>query len=234
MRERPIPFSAPMVRAILEGRKTMTRRVKGLEYVNSKPDAWEHVRVGALGYKAKESAQGKFGATFTSYPSALEERVIHVCPTVCPYGQPGDRLWVREAYGIFSTGTGAVNVGYRARLPKDKTLADTDGGLDVIRPEDDPEKWRWANERVDTERWRPSIFMPRWASRINLEIVSVRIERLQNISGCDAQAEGIAAISKYGKEADVTDFSELWDSINAKKYPWSSNPFVWCISFKRG
>lgn len=80
--------------------------------------------------------------------------------------------------------------------------------------------------------WRPSIHMPRWASRITLEITAVRVERLQEISEADVQAEGCTG-SPFGKAADAMLFPTLWDSINAKKHPWESNPWVWVVEFKR-
>jgi len=82
--------------------------------------------------------------------------------------------------------------------------------------------------------WKPSIHMPRRAARIILEVTDVRVERLQDISGKDAAAEGIQSVSKYGQDADVSDFADLWDSINKKRgYSWASNPYVWVVEFKR-
>jgi hypothetical protein len=185
MKEPPILFSAPMVRAILDGRKTQTRRVVKPQPVN------------VLFHKGQ----------WIEAPCDLveNETVLH-----CPYGQPGDRLWVRETWA-HETDFGTFTGGFVYRADGDKR----------------------ERECGPTDRWRPSIHMPRLVSRITLEITDVRVERIKDISGIDAIAEGIQAVSKYGSEADVSDFAELWDKINGKKYPWESNPFVWRIEFKR-
>jgi uncharacterized protein YhfF len=184
MKERGIIFSGPMVRAILNERKSMTRRV-------IRPQAWNYSN------------------------DVLQPRVIYARenendfgdpsrPISCPYGQPGDRLWVRETWFPWPTEAKAI---YRA----------TDESI-IGAPK---------------SGWKPSIFMPRWASRILLEITDVKVERLTNISVDDAKAEGV---SPLGMEGDGrrwrASFRELWDSIN-KKHPWESNPWVWVISFKR-
>ena len=128
-------------------------------------------------------------------------RVIKPQPSVaqnCPYGTPGDHLWVKET---FWTGGDAVN--YRA-----------DGEM--------PEYMR------DVSRWKPSIFMPRKLSRITLEILDVRVERVQDISEEDAKDEG----GLYGAGSYRDGFAVLWDSINGKKHPWESNPWCWVLTFK--
>ena len=163
MKERPIIFSTPMVKAILDGRKTQTRRV-----IKDQPPL---------------SMRDMFK------PKNLK----------CPYGQVGDRLWVRETFKPYNCMGGFA---YKA-----------DGDLSTGFP------------------WKPSIHMPRGASRITLEITESRAERLQDISEEDAKAEGVKccpnAVSDYKHH-----FMILWDSINGKKYPWDSNPWVWVISFK--
>jgi hypothetical protein len=154
-KERGILFSAPMVRAILEGRKTQTRRVVKNQ-------------VRRDGY-------------------------------TCPYGKPGDVLWVRETW----CGDRFNGVGYRA--------TDAQSGP-----------------------WKPSIFMPRWASRITLEITDVQVERVHDINECDIVAEGIPfPTDRYvSYEELLAAFRDLWDSINGKTYPWASNPWVWALTFK--
>ena len=170
MKERPIIFNTEMVKAILEGRKTQTRRV-----IKPQPSGiilvWEH----------------------------------------CPYGQVGDRLWVRETW----------NAGHDGQsLPVFKA------GLsaDLTKELEADELW---------SGWKPSIHMPRWASRITLEITEIRVERLQEITEEDAKAEGCVKQIKDGLIFDsaIHEYSWLWDSLNAK-YPWESNPWVWVISFK--
>lgn len=174
MKGHPILFSAAMVRAILEGEKTQTRRI------------------------ARLNASGRVAWKGHNWHCDDPESRL-----ACPYGQPGDRLWVRE------------------------TWADT--------MSDPPE----AVYRADGERhpssflkWKPSIFMPRWASRITLEVTGVRVERLQEISKADVIAEGIDGLSDIHAGWHQP-YAQLWDSINAKRAPWSSNPLVWVIEFKR-
>ena len=188
MKERPILFSAPMVRALLAGTKTQTRRI-------IKP---QHLAF--------------FNQDAAAMLSDWNERPL-------PYGQPGDRLWVRETFGHFERNQHfkpGCNVYYRA-----------DGNC------------------LELEPWRPSIHMPRWASRITLEITSVRVERLQEISIEDAKAEGAWGPddSIVQKVADYfgTDifsanprkaFQMLWESINGPD-SWAANPWVWAIEFRR-
>lgn len=217
MRERPILFSGPMVRAILEGRKTQTRRV------------------------AKKSVRHPdLGNLYTPGALVLEHEPQHVIERACPYGQPGDRLWVREA---------TIKVedhGYEGPVyvESDEGRACLDGGL---APDPD--------DCVEVEpyelRIRPSIHMPRSYCRIVLEIVSVRVERLQDINDADAQAEGVeghyvedgwywrnyllsdadAAVSPMLTSAEDS-FRSLWESINGAG-TWAANPWVWAVEFRR-
>lgn len=144
----------------------------------------------------------------------------------CPYGVARDRLWVRETWA----GDDCCGFVYRADHPDaDLRRGDLDSGEQSIRA------------------WHPSIFMPRAASRITLEIVSVRAERLQDITDEDARAEGIdpdapiqgningkhGEIHCFGPDRGRNAFALLWDAINSKRAPWSSNPWVWVIAFKR-
>jgi hypothetical protein len=139
---------------------------------------------------------------------------------LCPYGQPGDRLWVRETW---------------------KPMNDLKGGGIPRWGITCGEGCTWKEGCPDQSGpWKPSIFMPRWASRITLEIMDIRVERLQEITEEDALKEGceremVADGSSWGAGLidAVENFEKLWDSINGKKYPWSSNPWVWVISFRR-
>lgn len=172
MKERPILFSGPMVRAILEGRKTQTRRrVKGVD------DLYVGVEDG------KVWQMDEYGDT-------------HDVP--CPFGVPGDRLWVRETWC-----RGRAFVFYRADCPGEG------------KPSEYTDEWN----APFVDRWHPSIHMPRSASRITLEVVSVRVERLADISDADAKAEGYASASEF---------------LGA---PWAvsvgPNPWVWVVEFKR-
>jgi hypothetical protein len=206
--DRPILFSGEMVRALLGGSKTMTRRV-----VKPQPEhgiSW----ITCDGSPAQSDWKLR-DADGDDTDSELR----------CPYGVPGDRLWVRETWGPCAGG-----VVFRA----DGGTACPDGG-----------------------KWKPSIFMPRWASRITLEVVSVRVERLQDISEKDAKAEGLKGLTKDGQLVKYgipdrdglpgTDdvgwpwsewnadpraaYRTLWESINGDG-SWDANPWVWVVGFR--
>lgn len=202
MKERPILFSAPMVRAILEGRKSMTRRV------------------------AKLNVAGRLGRLSNQWHPDIPGAVA-----VCPYGQAGDRLWVREAHTIYATYGQGRSDGQRwgpwGGLP---TTVSPDG-MQIAY-------YREGFDRCDPGRWRPSIHMPRWASRITLEVTGVRVERLQDISTEDALAEGVRVHSDHHKKprdsvySPVQAFRDLWENINDAG-SWDANPWVWVVEFKR-
>lgn len=205
MTERPILFSGEMVRAILENRKTQTRRV-------IKPHrGYECHTVCSPGLAADP------WAVWFHYSETV--RVGHIVE--CPYGQPGDRLWVRETWGYdwFDDGQSVAykNIVYRAD--------------DGAQPRD----------QGDPAPWRPAIFMPRWASRITLEITKVRVERLQQISIRDIYAEGLTIPCLDDNPSTETldaiaigSWRNLWDQINAKRgFGWDKNPWCWVIEFRR-
>lgn len=194
MKERPILFSAPMVRAILDGRKTQTRRAAKVSRVDSHPDQplWKIVTL-------ENGRQG--------WLNAQAEHPHHIT-SLCPYGQPGDRLWVRESWA------------YHPDFPESARRV-------IHRAERGVEH--------DVDRWRPSIHMPRWACRILLEITAVRVERLQDISDDDLSAEGIQEIIDAGVDHDGWPrdaYRALWESINGPG-SWDANPWVWVIEFSR-
>jgi hypothetical protein len=169
MSERPILFSGPMVRALLEGRKTQTRRI-----VKGHPHVLPPLNIG------------------------------------CPYGVPGDRLWVRE------------------------TWHPSDSGPELYAADYD------SKERAGVEAWKPSIHMPRRASRITLEVTDVRVERLQDITEDEARAEGcdgkscpVGNLRAWSASQCRYQFAWLWDEINGSRAAWSDNPYVWAITFRR-
>lgn len=201
MTERPILFSGPMVRAILDGKKTQTRRVIR--------DAW---------WRCLD-------------PEDADDRALAVRQS--PYGQPGDTLWVREtwAQGVF----GPI---WRADWTEDEFTRHTGN-----YPAHPAAAWLSEAQRVcgaDVHKggWRPSIYMRREDSRLTLRVEAVRVERLQEISEADARAEGVDPV-RAGQDADGpiktyrTGFVRGWDSINGKRAPWSSNPWVWVVTFAR-
>lgn len=197
MAKKPILFSGEMVNAILDGRKVMTRRAV-------KPQPPEGFRL--WGRCIDDHA------SWTDHP--LQGEKGDIFRATCPYGKPGDTLWVRETFMIerFPSAPDKPLVHYRA----DNTAAGS----------------AWTAARM----WKPSIFMPRWASRITLRITDVRVERLQEISAADMRAEGIDCL--YENDGSISEhftrqsWVDLWDSINAKRgYGWDANPWVWVVSF---
>lgn len=231
MSERPILFSGAMVRAILEGRKTQTRRL-----VKPQPsEEWlpvvEHY-CPTLVSRAGEEYPGDevFGAS--------DEREGRICP----FGSPGDRLWVRETWGYRCTAWtmsdefDRVQIEYLADLEKveyQRNHGDCSGLPKQRRQRDGEHNCDYGFYLKSYWRqWRPSIFMPRWASRLTLEVKAVRVERLQEISEADAFAEGISGGDWLGDP--VGTYRKLWDSINAKSgHGWNTNPWVWVLEFER-
>jgi hypothetical protein len=187
MRERPILFSAPMVRAILDGTKTQTRRVvkpAPMMVTDHKTAVWEG-------------------------PADSLLKLLDGAGRHCPYGQPGDRLWVREAFAF--------------------CLADKFG------PTPDSVIYRADEGNADWPHgWKPSIHMPRCASRITLEVTAVRVERLNDISEKDAWAEGCEGFDDdvTGGKSGYLEFAELWESINGPG-SWDANPWVWVVEFRK-
>ena len=186
MAEHPIIFSTEMVRAILDGRKTQTRRI----------------------IKPEPNYMKEFGET--------DDNVKHnIAKRVCPYGQVGDTLWVREALYCDEKG-------HFGRYKADNKPVG--GELPLV--------WCWKTKHLSGR------FMPKIQARIFLEITNIRVERVQDISEKDCYAEGITEDEaiKYWHDGPqpVWAFSDLWDSLNAKRgFGWDKNPFVWCIEFKR-
>jgi len=202
MKERPILFSAPMVRALLDGSKTQMRRIV-------KPQPIPNHR-----------GQFKFD-TMTDDEGIESYWYIDPLwgPVRCPYGQPGDRIWVKEAHLYVGPGSGSDLPDYvaEARNPVNHT----------------PDNcwYRADGDDVDVT-WKPSIHMPRWASRITLEIISVRVEQLREISEEDAIAEGVGGNITIAPCFAIERYRHLWESINGKG-SWDANPWVWVVEFKR-
>ncbi|MHB1023314.1 MAG: ASCH domain-containing protein [Acidobacteriaceae bacterium] len=228
MKERPILFSAPMVMAILEGKKTQTRRIWKLP----KWADWDEMEGGE-----------KKGCLIPSDPKL--RGWLYVDEVACPYGRPGDRLWVREAWriGAWDCNTGVIAIDYRADESARRewlNIGYGDGGEEFYRYIDQSIQdcvaagmecdsdggYRWEPGQSPC-RWCPSIHMPRWASRIMLEITVVRVERLGDIGQGDACAEGCPS----GFEP-IGWYRELWEQINGPG-SWALNPWVWVIEFRR-
>ncbi|ELI8151053.1 hypothetical protein RSF04_000049 [Yersinia enterocolitica] len=189
MNEKPILFNAEMVQAILSGRKTQTRRIIKLDHERGMVNPVVRGRNGEI--------------------SSITCRLV---PMLCPLGQPGDQLWVREAFaaGLCTEST----LAYRA----------------THKTEDLEEGWG------ETIKWTPSIHMPRWASRIDLLITGVRVERLQSITIGDICKEVGCGLYDFFPATDgFRVWTELWDSIYGQKEGenWQANPWVWVINFER-
>lgn len=211
VKERPILMSAPMVRAILANTKTQTRRVV----------KWRGLEPGLnLGFSGlRVECLGSNWVLTIPTRTSWENRSS---PMLCPYGHPGDRggnhLWVRETWAA-------------------------PHAFDHLPPRLIPAGARFhyrATEDAGGLRWRPSIFMPRWASRILLEVTEVHVERLQSISEADAKAEG-APDYEEGIDAPPLDktcvwsyrssYLRVWETINGPE-SWDANPWVWAVSFR--
>ncbi|EKI3092227.1 hypothetical protein MLV26_20725 [Escherichia coli] len=185
VKERGMIFNDEMVRAILGGNKTQTRRI-----VEEK---------------------------FYGWAVAAELLAKH-----CPYGQPGDRIWVRETYRVHGKATDVATLVYRASVRNSWTEQTHRVPVEV------------CNKPV-SEKWTPSIHMPRWASRILLEITDVRVERLHDMSEADAKAEGATPATYKITPSEAVyrvGFGDIWRSIYGQDN-WLSNPLVWVIEFKR-
>jgi hypothetical protein len=229
MKERPILFSGPMVKAILDGKKTQTRRiVKPMAGLQSKwlaPDLISDVPHGEIIDGGWQMHHPKAGTTHTAAGITVDEPYDSPLGWIrCPYGKPGDRLWVRETF---------------TPLPGPKAIFYNADNVAIHYMDQSFRKYPVGGPR------KPSIFMPRWACRIFLEITGVRVQRLNDISEEDAKAEGCEAVTTYRyipgeavKEPDyespaLDEFRGLWNQINGKKHPWSSNPWTWVIEFSK-
>lgn len=206
MKERPILFSAPMVRAILDGTKTQTRRLvkpQPMMVTNHTIATWDG-------------------------PSAALQQQLERMGRGFPYGQPGDRLWIREKFQpLLADGVEH----WRADWETGKGYAISYPATDGIK------EWIDADDNIGSG-CKPSIHMPRWASRITLEITGVRVDRLQDISEADAIAEGCpiknpdSFVRGHGAASASGWYSDLWQSINGPG-SWDENPWVWVVEFKR-
>lgn len=225
MKAHPILFSGEMVRAILAGRKTQTRRV--VKAMPGKQAQWlTPSLLNAVRFVSVEE-WGDIGlGVALVHPKGGPLGWIR-----CPYGAPGDRLWVRETWQAVSPDEDwrpleECNIFYRA----------TDEHPGLYDPRTDEPSYVW----------RPSIHMPRWASRLTLEVTGVRVERVRDISNEDAFAEGCTAYPDRGywqqdpmgsvvlADTPRDEFQMLWNAINAKRgYGWDVNPWVWVVEFRR-
>jgi hypothetical protein len=250
MKERPILFSAPMIRAILGNRKDVTRRIIKPQPTRVVSD-WQ------------SDAEPGDVVLYRGWPTRLVESrgrnkaaAGELTPQriLCPHGKPGDLLWVKETWQAIHVCVDP-ETGYGDDIIVCKSIPKDDGGeyndlydaqikpyWSVVYAATDPS----ANDHKDDRgfSWRPSIFMPRWASRITLELVDVRVERLQDITEEDAIREGVdpwpfnpdqplTTGERAGDSPYRSGYALLWDEINEDRATWKSNPYVWREEFRR-
>ena len=230
VKERPIIFSGEMVKAMLDGKKTMTRRVVKSGFINH----YKHAHIIRQSTDKKREGKAYF------YDTPVGSMVLSSQLANNHYGKVGDRLWVRETHHV----VGGI---------ADYEIEEIKQGLQDVK--------NFVSYKADgygnpcDGGWTTPMFMPRWASRILLEIIDIRVERLQDISEADALKEGIRNYNFEMEDSPDTyvgythlqkddgkstlyktpaiAFERLWDTLNAKKgYPWSSNPWVWVVEFK--
>lgn len=222
MKERPVIFNGEMVRAILDGRKTQTRRVMK---VQPKPS---ETRPGDFWFSSKKLESMVHVSDFTPGNSPIADCHLFFQEHCCPFGQAGDRLWVRETFAAFDADW--------KHPGKPHDLKDGPWP-NIVYPA--------SVAKIPDGTCRPSIHMPRWASRITLEITAVRVERLNDISEEDAKAEGVKPagdmlpdypdtfLTPKGDFATAkVAFQRLWQSIYGEE-SWRANPWVWVIEFKQ-
>ena len=218
MKTYPIIFSAPMVRALLDGKKTQTRRV-----VKPQPEIYS-------GYETLgDFSDPGWVLEWKEFDALTPKELAHHCP----YGKPGDLLWVRETWQLHSLATDLGKIVYRASENSSHTE------FHRMVP---VEKIGGIGAKPFQEGWRSSIHMPRWASRLTLEITGVRVERVHDISEDDAIAEGMMQFDSGRWWYDTTGqnslhrtamsaYQELWRKLNGCG-SWDANPWVWVLEFR--
>jgi hypothetical protein len=224
MKERGMIFNGEMVRALLDGRKTQTRRIMKVQPEPSKS------RPGDFWFSSKKLESMVHVSDLAPGNSPIVDCHLFFQEHCCPFGAVGDRIWVREAFRVHSRATDAATLVYKASERNSWTEQTHRVPVAV------------CNKPATPEKWTPSLHMPRWASRITLEITDVRVERLNSISESDAIAEGLErynddGIIYYGPfgrgdcRPEVA-YRDLWLSIYGAE-SWQANPWVWVIKFKR-
>ncbi len=249
MTERPIIFSGPMVRAILDGSKTQTRRVvtdhtsqgnfKASEMLLDDPRTFVDPGPSPAGnpgpYLHARLNCPLLESNYGWQPGGCCSEVVE---RLYPRVFPGDLLYVRETWGTVRMHELGQHIFGDGPIPDSERVVFRAGRL-VRSSEDAPldfkvEDWptRWADDFApDGGRWKPSIHMPKRHARLWLRVTDVRVERVQEISEGDAFAEGVEGQSGP-QGSNAMDFMHLWDSINAKRAPWESNPWVWVVTFE--
>ncbi len=259
-KERPILFNGPMVEAILSGRKTQTRRllkpfqVPALNEIDGK-QFWYSI--------VQNDRRYGFGVEGQTEQECIDQ-LITMASAACQFGNVGDRLWVRETWAPVNS-YGAPAIAYRAdaeirELMKVRSFLDDDGAFNYEDPRVKPYNFSaWASDLLNgiEGQWKPSIHMPRFACRLMLNITNIRIERLNDISEADAQAEGVERVSvpdnipvedgytkairemwkgyenkqRAYRDTAKDSFMSLWRDVYGAE-SWDANPYVWVIEFE--
>lgn len=233
----PLLFSGPMIRALLAGTKTQTRRIVSahntlLDGGSMPRKVWPELQLERAFVDPGPSPAGNAGPYLQVPRYAYEEKdqTVH---RVYPIWQRADSIWVKETAALI--------------WPHDSAPEDERECVVEYRADGDPRRFpgQWPSDTAsdpERPRWRPSIFCKRWMSRITLDVISVRVERLQSITEEDARAEGVApyttnTLRMVDPEAQGPKwrpaFEDLWDEINGERASWASNPWIWAIEFKR-
>ncbi len=207
MADRPILFSPPMVRALLDGRKTQTRRIV-------KPQPQPNYGKGLSSVVPYHTTQGKW-----TWVLEVTGHGDGTSGEYCPYGKPGDLLWVRETWALASRATDIAKIYYKAHEQASHTEFHEYVPVEKI-----------GNYQPTWPKYKPSIHMPRWASRITIELTKVDVEKLQDINERDAKKEGADPVSTFEKEF-YHGFRMVWQKINGVE-SWNTNPWVWVLEFK--
>ncbi len=233
MTERGMIFNAEMVRAILDGRKTQTRRIIQSAAKNMQARGHEVISNRAPGDKW----YGDYVYSMRDRSGVWQDFTNEQFLAKCPFGVVGDRIWVREAFRVMGCATDVARLMYKAS--ERNSFTESTRTVPVASCTKQP-----------SHKWTPSIHMPRWASRITLEITDVRVERLNSISEADAAAEGVgsdiwfaakgvpedewSSLGEHGAEraSHINTFATLWESIYGAE-SWQANPWVWVIEFRR-
>ncbi len=226
MKERSIVFSTDDICAIRERRKTQFRRIvktpkSEIDFWLSEMGAWKNAKTGEFHEVAYDVQMDDEGNAY--FLTAGDQGFTYAVP--CPHGKPGDRLWVKETWQV-----------------RDDKSYYTKADCKLHRTEHPgcAQIWESAQPPEAFPAWLSPILMPRWASRLTLQVERVRVERLQEITEADAIAEGIRALpgGGYGVNEPFSAentareaFAVLWDSRNGKRAPWASNPWVWVVDF---
>ncbi|WMY75394.1 hypothetical protein RHD99_05390 [Buttiauxella selenatireducens] len=231
MKERGMIFNGEMVRAILDGRKTQTRRVMKVQPKQSE------TRPGDFWFSSNKLKSMVHVSDLIPGNSPITDYHLFLQEHCCPFGSVGDRIWVRETFRVMGCATDVARLMYKAS--ERNSFTESTRTVPVATCTKQP-----------LHKWTPSIHMPRWASRILLEITAVRVERLNAVTEDDARAEGVSTAMWFAgkgvpedewenlaytdqiKASHTNKFATLWESIYGEK-SWQANPWVWVIEFRR-